>query len=120
MRPPLRITTSRSRYVPARVLAGMVNEASRTVSRLRAGRRRGTAIAGRGTGSAFIGIPKAVSGLAAGMVETAREVGGALGTASLLAVGFNVGSALVAVLVLRPTERNTSPNQLLLETGTHN
>jgi EmrB/QacA subfamily drug resistance transporter len=92
--------------------------------------------------AAFIGIPKAVSGLAGGMVETAREIGGSLGIAivasvaiagadnlvaagtpaptaltegfhdgSLVAVGFSVAAALVAVLVLRRAERSASLDQ---------
>jgi MFS family permease len=83
--------------------------------------------------AAFTGIPESVSGLAGGMVETAREIGGALGTAvvatvaiaranevvgppaialtegfqrgALVAAGFNVVSALVAGVVLRRAER---------------
>ncbi|MEJ3749026.1 MFS transporter [Actinomycetes bacterium KLBMP 9797] len=92
--------------------------------------------------AAFVGIPKSVSGLAGGMVETAREIGGALGTAivasvaiastthllaagrpapaaltegfqdgSIVAAGFNLASALAAVLVLRRAERNTASPQ---------
>lgn len=76
--------------------------------------------------AAFIGIPKSVSGLAGGMVETAKEIGGALGTAivasvaiaattltdgfhrgSLVAAGFNVVSILAAVTVLRRAEQAT-------------
>jgi EmrB/QacA subfamily drug resistance transporter len=101
--------------------------------------------------AAFIGIPKAVSGLAGGMVETAREIGGALGTAivasvaiagaghllatgtpastaltegfrdgSVVAAGFNIASALVAVLVLRRAERATSPNHARPAAGIEN
>lgn len=86
--------------------------------------------------AAFIGIPERLSGLAGGMVETAREIGGALGTAvvasvaiasaadlgatgvpapaaltggfhdgSIVAAGFNLASALAAVVVLRRAER---------------
>jgi EmrB/QacA subfamily drug resistance transporter len=83
--------------------------------------------------AAFTGVPESVSGLAGGMVETAREIGGALGTAvvatvaiaranevvgppavaltegfqrgALVAAGFNVVSALVAGVVLRRAER---------------
>jgi EmrB/QacA subfamily drug resistance transporter len=83
--------------------------------------------------AAFTGIPESVSGLAGGMVETAREIGGALGTAvvatvaiaranevvgppavaltegfqrgALVAAGFNIVSALVAGFVLRRAER---------------
>ncbi|GAB2581235.1 DHA2 family efflux MFS transporter permease subunit [Streptomyces capparidis] len=55
--------------------------------------------------AAFIGIPPSVSGLAGGMVETSREIGGALGTAivasvaiaatdDLLATGTPAGAAL--------------------------
>jgi EmrB/QacA subfamily drug resistance transporter len=83
--------------------------------------------------AAFTGIPESVSGLAGGMVETAREIGGALGTAvvatvaiaranevvgppavaltegfqrgALVAAGFNIVSALVAGVVLRRAER---------------
>jgi hypothetical protein len=87
--------------------------------------------------AAFIGIPRTVSGLAGGMLETSREIGGALGTAivasvaittgtgllatgvppaaaltggfqdgSMVAAGFNLAGALVAVLVLRRAERS--------------
>jgi EmrB/QacA subfamily drug resistance transporter len=90
--------------------------------------------------AAFIGVEERVAGLAGGMVETAREVGGALGTAivatvalaradavigelgggpaataagltegfqrgSLVAAGFNIASALAALLLLRRAER---------------
>ena len=83
--------------------------------------------------AAFTGVPESVSGLAGGMVETAREIGGALGTAvvatvaiaranevlgpptvaltegfqrgALVAAGFNVVAALVAGVVLRRAER---------------
>jgi EmrB/QacA subfamily drug resistance transporter len=82
--------------------------------------------------AAFTGVPESVSGLAGGMVETAREIGGALGTAvvatvaiaranevlgppavaltegfqrgALVAAGFNVVAAVVAGLVLRRAE----------------
>jgi EmrB/QacA subfamily drug resistance transporter len=76
--------------------------------------------------AAFIGIPRSVSGLAGGMVETAKEIGGALGTAivasvaiaapaltegfrrgSLVAAGFNAVSILAALTVLRRAERAT-------------
>lgn len=95
--------------------------------------------------AAFIGVEQAVSGLAGGMVETSREIGGALGTAvvasvaiaraddvlaslgggasagaialtegfqrgSLVAAGFNVVSALAAVVVLRRAERAATPS----------
>ncbi|GAA4455191.1 DHA2 family efflux MFS transporter permease subunit [Phytohabitans houttuyneae] len=39
---------------------------------------------------AFTGIPREVSGLAGGMVETAREIGGALGTAVVASVAISV------------------------------
>jgi len=90
--------------------------------------------------AAFIGVEDAFTGLAGGMVETAREVGGALGTAvvasvaiaradaviaslgdgpaagaaaltdgfqrgSLVAAGFNVVAAVLALVVLRRAER---------------
>jgi hypothetical protein len=85
------------------------------------------------------------------MVETAREIGGALGTAivasvaiasaghllatgtpastaltegfrdgSVVAAGFNIASALVAVLVLRRAERATSPNHARPAAGIEN
>jgi EmrB/QacA subfamily drug resistance transporter len=38
--------------------------------------------------TAFIGIPATVSGLAGGMVETAKEIGGALGTAIVASVAI--------------------------------
>ena len=38
--------------------------------------------------AAFTGIPESVSGLAGGMVETAREIGGALGTAVVATVAI--------------------------------
>lgn len=85
--------------------------------------------------AAFIGIPEQVSGLAGGMVETAREIGGALGTAivaavaiatarsvstvpdtsaltegfrrgSLVAAGFSVVAVITAVTVVRRAERS--------------
>ncbi|MGH9212867.1 MAG: MFS transporter [Acidimicrobiales bacterium] len=83
--------------------------------------------------AAFTGIHESISGLAGGMVETAREIGGALGTAvvatvaiaradqilgppavvltegfqrgALVAAGFNLVSALVAATLLRRAER---------------
>ncbi len=86
--------------------------------------------------AAFVGIPEQVSGLAGGMVETAREIGGALGTAvvaavaiaaargvsagpaaaltegfrrgSLVAAGFSLLAALTAVTVLRRAEREAA------------
>ncbi|WP_173035465.1 MFS transporter [Phytohabitans flavus] len=42
--------------------------------------------------AAFIGIPTEVSGLAGGMVETAREIGGALGTAVVASVAISVAA----------------------------
>ncbi|WP_280381286.1 MFS transporter [Nocardia wallacei] len=85
--------------------------------------------------AAFVGIPEAVSGLAGGMVETAREIGGALGTAvvaavaiavargvseggaqaltegfrrgSLVAACFSLVAVLAAVTVVRRAERST-------------
>ncbi len=85
--------------------------------------------------AAFIGIPEDVSGLAGGMVETAREIGGALGTAivaavaiavardstgaadiartdgfragSLVAASFSVVAALTALIVVRRAERSS-------------
>ncbi|RDI50753.1 MFS transporter [Nocardia mexicana] len=84
--------------------------------------------------AAFIGIPEQVSGLAGGMVETAREIGGALGTAvvaavaiavaqgvsggtataltegfrrgSLVAAAFSVVAAVTALTVVRRAERS--------------
>lgn len=47
--------------------------------------------------AAFIGIPEQVSGLAGGMVETAREIGGALGTAIVAAVAIATARSLSAV-----------------------
>ncbi|WP_204009848.1 MFS transporter [Virgisporangium aurantiacum] len=38
--------------------------------------------------AAFIGVPREVSGLAGGMVETSREIGGALGTAIVASVAI--------------------------------
>jgi EmrB/QacA subfamily drug resistance transporter len=101
--------------------------------------------------AAFIGIPKAVSGLAGGMVETAREIGGAVGTAvvasvaiasaghflaagptspaaltegfrdgSIVAAGFNIASALVALLVLRRVERSASLTSVRPPAGVQN
>ncbi|GAB2518843.1 MFS transporter [Nocardia heshunensis] len=86
--------------------------------------------------AAFIGIPEQVSGLAGGMVETAREIGGALGIAivaavaiaagrgvstgpaaaltegfhrgSLIAAGFCVIAAVTAVAVVRRAERSAA------------
>ncbi|MBF6469043.1 MFS transporter [Nocardia beijingensis] len=87
--------------------------------------------------AAFIGIPEQVSGLAGGMVETAREIGGALGTAvvaavaiavargvsaiptaaaltegfrrgSLVAAGFSLIAAVTAVTVVRRAERSAA------------
>ena len=83
--------------------------------------------------AAFTGVPESVSGLAGGMVETAREIGGALGTAvvatvaiaranevlgppavaltegfqrgALVAAGFNVVAAVGAGLLLRRAEQ---------------
>lgn len=40
--------------------------------------------------AAFIGVPRSVSGLAGGMVETAREIGGALGVAVVASVAVAV------------------------------
>jgi EmrB/QacA subfamily drug resistance transporter len=88
--------------------------------------------------AAFTGIPREVSGLAGGMVETAREIGGALGTAvvasvaisvaggsspaaltegfrggSYLAASLNIAGLLAAVLLLRAprpdADRGTEP-----------
>ncbi|MGW4533024.1 MFS transporter [Nocardia sp. NPDC004340] len=84
--------------------------------------------------AAFIGIPEKVSGLAGGMVETAREIGGSLGIAivaavaiavghsvstgpaaavtagfqrgSLVAAGFSVAAVVTAVAVVRRAERS--------------
>jgi predicted MFS family arabinose efflux permease len=75
--------------------------------------------------AAFIGIDGGVRGLAGGMLETAREVGGALGTAVLAAVavaasGDVIGgasadsagaTALTAGLVLRRAERAAETGQ---------
>ncbi|WP_067573802.1 MFS transporter [Nocardia acidivorans] len=47
--------------------------------------------------AAFIGIPESVSGLAGGMVETAREIGGALGTAIVASVALAVSGTVVGV-----------------------
>jgi EmrB/QacA subfamily drug resistance transporter len=46
--------------------------------------------------AAFIGIPPSVSGLAGGMVETAREIGGALGTAIVASVAIAASDDLLA------------------------
>ena len=46
--------------------------------------------------AAFIGIPSSVSGLAGGMVETAREIGGALGTAVVASVAIATTGDLLA------------------------
>jgi EmrB/QacA subfamily drug resistance transporter len=62
----------------------------------------GFALVGAGVGlslvaaqvAAFIGIPRAVSGLAGGMVETAREIGGALGTAIVASVAIATAAEL--------------------------
>ena len=78
--------------------------------------------------AAFNGVEPAFSGLAGGMIETAREMGGALGTAivasvaigatdaaegfqrgSLVAAGFNVLSVIAALAVLRRAERRSAP-----------
>lgn len=85
--------------------------------------------------AAFIGIPEEVSGLVGGMVETAREIGGALGTAivaavaiatarsvatapdvsaltdgfrrgSLVAAGFSLVAVVTAITVVRRAERS--------------
>ncbi|MRH88208.1 MFS transporter [Nocardia sp. SYP-A9097] len=47
--------------------------------------------------AAFIGIPESVSGLAGGMVETAREMGGALGTAIVASVALAVSGTVAAI-----------------------
>lgn len=47
--------------------------------------------------AAFIGIPESVSGLAGGMVETAREIGGALGTAIVASVALAVSGTVSAI-----------------------
>lgn len=52
--------------------------------------------------AAFIGIPKAVSGLAGGMVETAREIGGALGTAIVASVAIAAATDLRATGIPAP------------------
>jgi MFS family permease len=81
--------------------------------------------------AAFTGIDRDEAGLAGGAVETSREMGGALGLALLVSVAlggttngaevfhgsvlaaaiFAAASALVAIALLRPTERirTTSP-----------
>ncbi|MDT0342415.1 MFS transporter [Streptomyces litchfieldiae] len=46
--------------------------------------------------AAFIGIPPSVSGLAGGMIETAREIGGALGTAVVASVAVAATGELLA------------------------
>jgi EmrB/QacA subfamily drug resistance transporter len=83
--------------------------------------------------AAFTGVEESVSGLAGGMVETAREIGGAVGTAvvatvaiaqadqvvgppavaltegfqrgAIVAAGFSLVSALAAAVLLRRAER---------------
>jgi hypothetical protein len=74
--------------------------------------------------AAFIGVEPSMAGLAGGLEETAREVGGALGTAivatvavgaagltagyhrsMVVAAGFSVAAALAAGLLLRRAER---------------
>lgn len=95
--------------------------------------------------AAFTGIHESVSGLAGGMVETAREIGGAVGTAvvatvaiaradqvlgppavaltegfqrgALVAAGFNVASALAAALLLRRAERAATVTMAAAEPG---
>jgi EmrB/QacA subfamily drug resistance transporter len=52
--------------------------------------------------AAFIGIEPEVSGLAGGMVETAREVGGALGTAVVAAIAIARADDVVAALGTGP------------------
>lgn len=64
----------------------------------------GFLLAGAGVGlslvaaqvAAFIGIPREVSGLAGGMVETAREIGGAFGTAVVASVAISVAGDWLA------------------------
>jgi EmrB/QacA subfamily drug resistance transporter len=46
--------------------------------------------------AAFIGIPRSVNGLTSGMVQTAREVGGALGTAIVASVAIATATELRA------------------------
>jgi EmrB/QacA subfamily drug resistance transporter len=86
--------------------------------------------------AAFTGIQESISGLAGGMVETAREIGGALGVAVvatvaiaradqvggsqavaltagfqrglIVAAGFSLASALAAATLLRPAERTAA------------
>ena len=73
----------------------------------------GFALVGAGMGfslpaaqvAAFIGVGPEVSGLAGGMVETAREVGGALGTAVVAAIAIARADDVVAALGGGPDAR---------------
>lgn len=81
--------------------------------------------------AAFAGVDKDEAGLAGGTIETAREMGGALGLAVLVSVAvagasngteafhrsvlgaavFAAVSAIVAITLLRPTEREPTERE---------
>lgn len=75
--------------------------------------------------AAFVGVEESVSGLAGGLVETAREVGGAIGVAAvatvaiaegfqqgmLVAAGISLAAALGAGVLLRRAEQTIAPAQ---------
>jgi EmrB/QacA subfamily drug resistance transporter len=73
----------------------------------------GFALVGAGMGfslpatqvAAFIGIERGVSGLAGGMVETAREIGGALGTAVVAAIAIAYADDILAAVGTGPAAR---------------
>jgi EmrB/QacA subfamily drug resistance transporter len=58
--------------------------------------------------AAFIGVENRVAGLAGGMVETAREVGGALGTAIVATVAIARSDDVLAALGAGPSARATA------------
>jgi hypothetical protein len=55
--------------------------------------------------AAFIGIERGISGLAGGMVETAREIGGALGTAVVAAIAIARADDILAAAGTGPAAR---------------
>lgn len=73
----------------------------------------GFALVGAGIGfslpaaqvAAFIGIEREISGLAGGMVETAREIGGALGTAVVASIAIARADDIIAAVGSGPAER---------------
>ena len=73
----------------------------------------GFALVGAGMGmslpaaqvAAFIGIEREISGLAGGMVETAREVGGALGTAIVAAMAIARADEVIAAVGAGPADQ---------------